>query len=173
MQAIDLVRRMNAHRKWVNARLCDAAGQLTDAQRRRRFDIGHGSVHATLTHLYGAESAWLGALRGNPDAPLCRDDQFETFEQLTTAWTALRQDWDRYLAQLDDEALTRTITKRSTSSFPSLVIAIPASDVLMHVCTHAQYTTAQCANMFRRLGVSVPDTMLVTLSRLEHMEKPS
>ncbi len=42
------------------------------------------------------------------------------------------------------------------------------SDVLLHVCTHASYTTAQVVNMMRQLGVSpLPEVMLIALARQE------
>jgi uncharacterized damage-inducible protein DinB len=43
--------------------------------------------------------------------------------------------------------------------------------VLLHVCTHAQYTTAQVVNMLRQVGAtSLPDTMLITLARKQMAE---
>ena len=40
------------------------------------------------------------------------------------------------------------------------------SEVLLHVCTHAQYTAAQVVNMFRQAGSEkLPDTMLIALAR--------
>ena len=40
--------------------------------------------------------------------------------------------------------------------------------MLLHVCTHAQYTTAQLVNMLRQLGVDrLPDVMLISMARQE------
>jgi uncharacterized damage-inducible protein DinB len=42
------------------------------------------------------------------------------------------------------------------------------ADVMLHVCTHAQYTTAQVVNMLRQIGVEkLPDVMLIALARQE------
>jgi hypothetical protein len=47
-------------------------------------------------------------------------------------------------------------------------LATRRSDVLLHVSTHAQYTTAQIVNMLRHVGVQkLPETMLISLARQE------
>ncbi len=149
---------------WSNARLRDAAAPLAESQLRRAFEIGMGSVWATLVHLYAAELVWLEALRGRADAPLADADSFESFEQLVIAWAALDRRWSRYLDDLTDARLTTTIHKRSTLT--GRTHATPVADVLLHVCTHAQYTTAQCVHMLKRLGVEpLPDCQLITMSR--------
>jgi hypothetical protein len=44
--------------------------------------------------------------------------------------------------------------------------------VLLHVCTHAQYTTAQVQNMFRQTGLDkLPETMLMALARQEAIQR--
>lgn len=41
-------------------------------------------------------------------------------------------------------------------------------DILLHVCTHAQYTLAQVVNMLKQAGAEkLPETMLIALARLE------
>jgi uncharacterized damage-inducible protein DinB len=53
-------------------------------------------------------------------------------------------------------------------------MATSRGDVLLHVCTHAQYTTAQAVNMLRQVGVEkLPDTMLITLARQEIATPPA
>jgi hypothetical protein len=40
--------------------------------------------------------------------------------------------------------------------------------VLLHLCTHAQYTVAQAVNMLRQAGLGpLPDVMLITMARQE------
>jgi uncharacterized damage-inducible protein DinB len=73
-----------------------------------------------------------------------------------------------YLDTLTDDDLDEMIYKTSTSSGLGRRHGTRRADVLLHVCTHAQYTTAQLMNMLRQLEVSpLPDVMLISLARLE------
>jgi uncharacterized damage-inducible protein DinB len=133
-----------------------------------------------LTHLLAAEYVWLEALGGNDD-PLLPGDRrgklpgnqegagaIASFEELRTHWRALDERWNEYLAGLTDESLDEIVYKISTSSGLGKRHPTRRADVLLHVCTHAQYTSAQLVNMLRQLGVtSLPDGMLITLARNE------
>jgi len=165
------IHRLHAHRRWVNARLLASARGLSETQRQTRFDIGMGSVWDTLVHLYAAEYVWLEALQGHAEPPPPRAFSFSSLAALDEAWTRLDARWGEYLSDLRAQRLGDPVAKRSTSSRAGRFVETPVLDVLLHVCTHAQYTTAQLVNMLRRLGVApeaLPDTMLITLSRDEH-----
>jgi uncharacterized damage-inducible protein DinB len=164
----------------VDRRLREAARPLSEEQLRRPFPIGQGSVWKTLTHLLAAEYVWLEALLGNED-PLLPGDvagrlpgnqqgegAIDSLGELTAKWDALDRRWGDYLAQLTDAQLDETVYKVSTSSGLGKRHATRRADILLHVCTHAQYTTAQLVNMLKQLGQSpLPDVMLITLARQE------
>lgn len=163
--AIDSIRRLHAHRRWVNERLRDAARGLDAGARSREFDIGQRSLLATLTHLYVAERVWLEAIEGGEPPPPSAF-AFDALDRLETAWDELEARWASRLDRLEGDDLDRIVVKRSTHS--DRVQQTTLHDVLLHVCTHAQYTAAQAANILRRLGKTPPDTMLITMSRVEH-----
>ncbi|MEX1042637.1 MAG: DinB family protein [Pirellulaceae bacterium] len=180
MTASDLIRRLHTHRQWVNHRLREAVRPLNPEQLRRPLAIGQGSVWKTLTHLLAAEYVWLEALLGNPSPTMPGDlpgrlpgnqegeGALQTLEELATAWQELDARWNQYLGGLTDDALEEIVHKTSTSSQPGQRHGVKRSDILLHVCTHAQYTTAQLTNMLRQLGVTpLPDVMLITLARQE------
>jgi len=176
--SVSLIRRLHQHRSWVNENLLSSASHLSDEQLRRPFQIGQGSIWKSLLHLYAAEFVWLEALFGN-ETPLVQGDlpgripgnQLGTggigsFDDLRRKWADLQQRWDRYLNQLSATALDETVYKVSSSHGQRSTTR--RSDVLLHVCTHAQYTTAQVINMLRQVGVEkLPETMLISLARRE------
>lgn len=180
MNAADLIRRLHQHRMWVNRRLLQAVQPLSENQLRQSFAIGQGSVWRTLTHLLAAEYVWLEALLGNEspvmpgDAPgklpgnQEGDGAIRTLEELASKWHELEQRWNQYLGTLTVDDLDEAIYKTSTSSGLGKRHATKRADVLIHVCTHAQYTTAQLNNMLRQLGVTTPpDVMLISMARQE------
>lgn len=178
--AIRTISRLHEHRQWVNQALLDSAATLSVESLHQSFSIGQGSVWKSLLHLYGAEFVWLEALQGN-ESPVLPGDLpddlpgnqrgeggLESLEELQQKWKAQEQQWRQYLDQLSDEMLDEMVYKRSTSSGKGRVHQVRREDILLHVCTHAQYTTAQVVNMLRQFGVEpLPATMLITLARTQ------
>lgn len=178
MNAVALIQRLHQHRAWVNENLLVAASALSDEQVRREFQIGQGSIWKSLLHMYAAEFVWLEALLGN-DNPLVQGDLpgripgnqmgaggIASLDDLRERWAALQERWDGYLADLSPESLDDSVFKFAFSTGQR--VATRRSDVLLHVCTHAQYTTAQVVNMLRQVGVEkLPETMLISLARKE------
>lgn len=178
MSGVEVIRRLHEHRGWVNARLRAAARRLSNEELQREAPIGQGSLWRTLLHLYAAEYVWLAALQGDAD-PLTPGDlrgklpgnqlgegAIRDLPELETRWDELNERWNDYLARLDDAALTAPVRKLSTSSHAGKSRETSAADVLLHLCTHAQYTAAQAVHMLRRLGATdLPDVMLITLAR--------
>ncbi len=180
MTALDLIRRLHEHRMWANGLLVDAARTLSDEHLRRSFSIGQGSVWKTLTHLHAAEYVWLEALLGN-EQPLLRGDApgklpgnqegrqpIASLDELASMWTDLDDRWNEYVANLAATSLDDIVYKFKTSSGIGERHGTRRADVLLHVCTHAQYTAAQLVNMLRQLGLTrLPDVMLISLARQE------
>jgi len=183
MQAHELIRRLQQHRAWVNKNLLTSCKDLTEQQLHQSFQIGQGSIWKSLTHMYAAESVWLEVLLGNDrhrvqgDLPgklpgnQQGDDRITSLDELKNKWSILEQRWDDYLALLQSESLNETVYRVSSSVGAGTRIGTSRSDVLLHVCTHAQYTTAQMVNMLRQAGVEkLPETMLISLARQEASE---
>ncbi|MEQ8786357.1 MAG: DinB family protein [Pirellulaceae bacterium] len=181
MNAVSWIQRLHEHREWVNRQLLDAARRLSHEQLDQSFAIGQGSVRKSLFHLFAAEFVWLAALQGNPSPVAPGDaadglpgnqqaaDAIRSLAELEQHWTELAKRWRSYLAGLSESSLEEPVAKISSSS---AMHRTRRGDILLHVCTHAQYTTAQLINMLRHLGVTpLPDAMLITLAR--HRSSPS
>jgi uncharacterized damage-inducible protein DinB len=179
---VALIQRLHQHRAWVNGNLIAAASTLTDEQLRQSFQIGQGSIWKSLLHLYAAEFVWLEALNGNEN-PLVQGDLpghlpgnqlcvggITSLNELMQKWAELQKGWERYLAELSPESLDEPVYKVTSKGER---FATRRFDVLLHVCTHAQYTTAQVVNMFRQIGVeTLPETMLISMARQEARKSP-
>jgi uncharacterized damage-inducible protein DinB len=180
MNSITLIKRLHQHRAWVNNNLLEAAESLNDSQLRKPFAIGQGSIWKSLVHLYAGEFVWLAALEGNDD-PLVRGDLpgklpgnqegeggIKSLAELKAEWSALRARWTTYLSKLTAEALDEIVYKKRSGSIDDKRWGTRRADVLLHVCTHAHYTTAQVMNMLRQTGIEkFPDVMLIALARQE------
>jgi uncharacterized damage-inducible protein DinB len=174
---VELIKRLHQHRAWVNENLLTAAGRLSDEQQRKVFAIGQGSVWKSLLHLYAAEYVWLEALTGNESGVAPGDSPGQipgnqqgpgaiaSLEELQTKWSELQNRWNQYLSKLTTESLDETVSRIRGNGQK---LGARRSDVLLHICTHGQYTAAQTVNMFRQLGVDkLPETMLMAMARQE------
>ena len=165
MTAAGLVQRMHAHKRWANRRLLDAVEELPERDRHRSFGIGHGSAWASIVHLWAVDAVWIETIHGREDAPLARTDAVGSPEALEALWDVADQRWVDLLDILDDGELSRPIW-RISSSTGGRRRGMPLHDVLIHVCTHAQYTGGQLVNILRRLRVEeLPRISLSTMSR--------
>jgi uncharacterized damage-inducible protein DinB len=178
MEAVNLIQRLNQHRAWVNGNLMTAAGGLGDDQLHSSFEIGQGSIWKSLVHLYAAEYVWLEALLGNDSGIVPGDlagkipgnqlgeGGITGFDDLRLKWSELERRWSSYLTTLTAASLDALVYRKISSS--GIRFGTRRSDVLLHVCAHAQYTTAQVVNMLRHAGVDkLPDVMLISLARHE------
>ncbi|MBI3862464.1 MAG: DinB family protein [Planctomycetia bacterium] len=180
MTSVALIQRLHQHRRWVNENLLATAKSLSNEQLHRSFQIGQGSIWKSLLHLYAGEFVWLEALWGDEN-PLTPGDMpgrlpgnqegegaIASLPELAQKWAKLDERWALYLADLSEKSLDEVVYKVSTSSGFGRRLGTRRADVLLHVCTHAQYTTAQIVNMLRHAGIEkLPDTMLITLARQE------
>jgi hypothetical protein len=110
IDSLELIRRLHAHRAWVNGLLLSAAAQLPEEQLHQSFEIGQGTIWKSLTHLYGGEYVWLEALHGveRPVAPGDSPDKLPGNQQadgamtslaeLRSAWNELEQRWHRFVS---------------------------------------------------------------------------
>lgn len=178
MNPEDLIRRLHQHRQWSNWKLFAVAEGLSESQLRQQFEVGQGSIWKSLTHLYAAEYVWLEALIGN-ESPLTPGDArgklpgnqegegaMSSLAELRARWLNLDKRWAAYLCCIKSESLGEVVYK--TNSISGQRLGTQRSDILIHVCTHAQYTTAQIVNMMRHVGIqTLPDPMLITMAREE------
>ncbi len=178
MSSTKLIRRLHEHQTWVNHRLLDAATRLNQEQLERSLPIGQGSIWRSLLHLYAAEYVWLEALLGDADPVVPGDlpaklpgnqegaGAMASLPELKKKWSDLECRWDAYLAKLTPELLDGFVDKVSTSSGKGKTHRTRRADAMLHIYTHAQYTTAQLVNMLRHVGAeSLPDVMLISLAR--------
>jgi uncharacterized damage-inducible protein DinB len=177
MNGADTIRRLHRHRAWVNRKLLDAAAALPAADLQKQFPIGQGSIWKSLVHLHAAEFVWLESLLGNEE-PLLKGDlpgkipgnqqgegAIGSLDELKAKWHELEARWQTYLESLEDADLDQVVYKVSSQGKRH---GTRRGDILLHVCTHAQYTTAQVVNMLRHAGApQLPDPMLITMARQE------
>jgi uncharacterized damage-inducible protein DinB len=149
MPESDCLQILLSHDRWATLQLLDACTKLTDEQFHRPFDIGPGSLHATLTHVAGATRTWTDTLAGVEPRPRPETDgQRRTPDQLRSL---LEESWQQLHAEARRRPLEELATRRLRDGRS---VTMTRAAVLTHVTTHGMHHRAQCLNMLRRLGVT-------------------
>ncbi len=180
MDVISLIRRLHQHRIWATRNLLEAAAQLSAEQLHAEFEIGQGSVWKSLMHMHAAEYVWLETLMGNESALLPGDlpgmlpgnqrgeGGIKDLGDLREKWAVLDNRWAQYLADLAPAALDETVYRTRRPAGQEQRFGCRRSDGLLHVCTHAHYTSAQVVNMLRHCGIAkLPQVMLIAMAMME------
>ncbi len=135
------------HDKWATQQLLGACEKLTTDQFASRFEMGPGSLQATITHIISAIRVWTDVLCARPMRP--------RLEQGDVKYSPAE------LGRLLDEATEEFMTIARTFPLDQFVNRIrdgkeytfTRGAVITHVTTHGMHHRAQCLNMLRQLGV--------------------
>ena len=161
MDQLTVIRDAHAWLRWLSGRTLDACAALPDADLRREFPIGLGSVHATLVHLVGAERIWIGVLEGDAAVSMPAAAELPDVASIRRAYADVRRRWDGSLARLDAAECARIVSRvRDGREFRQSV-----ADSLMQVPTHALYHNAQLSFMLRSMGHQLPDSSWILWGR--------
>jgi len=136
-----------AHDRWATHAVIDAARDLTHDQFHQPFDIGPGSVHATLAHIVGVIAVWGDTLAGRPHRSPWELEGPYPCDELAEALDAFADDFAANTAPHDE---TVTVARGDET------MAFTRGAVLTHVATHGMHHRAQCVNMLRHLGQQGP-----------------
>jgi uncharacterized damage-inducible protein DinB len=144
------------HDRWATRQILDACAALSHEQFHRRFEMGPGSLHDTLTHMLSAMRLWGDLLAGRPfHARLDQDGAQRSVADLIALWDEITTDFATAAA---GHPLADLVTReRNGKSY-----TFPRGGVITHVTTHDMHHRAQCLNMLRHVGVSpLPPSSIV------------
>jgi uncharacterized damage-inducible protein DinB len=136
------------HDRWATKNILQACEKLSADQFHQRFEMGPGSLHATIIHIIGAMRGWGDLLAQRPMRP--RPDQDGT--QLTPGelQKLLDESADDFAHSVRTHPPDEIVSRERNGKMYSFT----RGAVLTHVTTHAMHHRAQCLNMLRKLGVA-------------------
>ena len=133
------------HNRWATRSIIEACAGLSDEQFHRRFDMGPGSLHDTVTHVLAAMRGWCDLLAGREQRP-----RLEGERRTTDELTALL---DEISDELESLARAHPHDEQVTGERGGRTFTFLRGGVLTHVTTHGMHHRAQCRNKLRQLGV--------------------
>ena len=153
------------HNSWATREVLRACAVLDDSQWHRRFEMGPGSLHDTLTHIVGAMFRWADRIDGPPRVvrPSIEDGTRRTPAELMTLLDGAAPD----LAASAERARARGLETALDVTLGGQAYRFTLGAMLVHVTTHGMHHRAQCLNMLRQLAVPGVSDRLPEIDVLE------
>jgi uncharacterized damage-inducible protein DinB len=139
------------HNAWATREVLRTCAALDDDAWHRRFEMGPGSLHDTLTHIIGAMFRWADRIDGPPRAvrPSIEDGSRRTPTELMTLLDGAAAD----LAASAERARAGGLEIACDVTLGGTTYRFTLGAMLIHVTTHGMHHRAQCLNMLRQLAV--------------------
>jgi uncharacterized damage-inducible protein DinB len=147
---MDILDRLLGHDAWTTLHLLSRCAELTDAQLRQPFDVGHGNLLDTWGHMIGNIETWTDLMSQTPVQPGAGD------REVTLASLAARAE----SGQARFAALARRLAAEGRLDETWLdVLDDPPTrktygGAIAHVLTHNHAHRTEILHMLERLGVA-------------------
>jgi uncharacterized damage-inducible protein DinB len=147
---MDLLDRLLGHDAWTTRQLLLRCDELNDAQLDQLFDIGHGSLRETLSHMVDNLEIWTALLRNDPILPEAQTHSRASIPGLLARWESAYTNfanvaWDVRDNQRYDELWLDTLdTPPQEKSY---------GGAILHVITHNMHHRGELLHMLARLDV--------------------
>lgn len=142
------------HNQWVNARLYEVAGTLSDDDYFAERGAFFGSVHKTLNHILTTDLIWMHRIDGQGEAPQGLDTVlYDTFDATRAAREALDTRTMATVEALDEAGLREPIRFKSRTGDD---VAIPAYLMVANLFNHETHHRGQVHALLTGLGKEIP-----------------
>jgi len=154
MIQLETVRTFYRYDDWANDQLLLASGQIGDAKLDQAFDMGLGSIRATLMHIIIGEETFLLRAQGQVEARWGDEGERVNIAIMKERLDDTRRRRDAFFRALTDAELPK---KRVYRDSKGALYATTLGDLVFQVCTHSMHHRAQVINMLRRVGAKAPE----------------
>lgn len=149
---------------WGTRLMLECCEKVTREQFHRKFEMGLGTLHETLTHIISVMRRWTDRLAGRvPRAMLHTVAEFphlggeakeRTVRELRVLLDEAEKDLLDVAASCRDRLHTTVTVEWPGEGGTVKVYTFTRGAVFVHLTTHGYHHRAQCLNMLRHLGVA-------------------
>ena len=143
---------------WSNAKILDAASNITQKQFLAPVLFPHGSLRGTLVHAMFSEWVWRQRWEGSPNNPKWKPEEFPTFETLRARWADEETKLMNFITNLTEEMLYRKIKYISTEGHPHERVVWKT---MAHLVNHGTQHKTEAAAILTDIGHSPGDIDLI------------
>jgi uncharacterized damage-inducible protein DinB len=148
---VEYVATLYYYNSWANARILQAAENLSNEQFVAPTPIGCGSLRGTLVHILSTEWSWRSRWQGKAATTMLREEDFPTLEVLCARWSREERQMQAFLAALSNEDAQRLV--QYTTPYGEKRTA-PLWQIMTHVVNHGTQHRSEAAAIESMLGYS-------------------
>jgi uncharacterized damage-inducible protein DinB len=146
------------YNQWANAKILNAAANVTPEQYLAPAAFPHGGLRSTLVHALFAEWIWRNRWEGNSPTYRLKPGDFPTIESLRERWLAEEKQLMDFAEGVTDERLNQPFNYNNTSGKPLTKILWHA---MVHLVNHGTQHRTEAAAMLTDFGCSPGDIDLI------------
>ena len=146
------------YNQWANAKILNAAANVTREQYLALASFPHGGLRGTLVHTLFAEWIWRNRWEGISPTIRLKPEEFPTLESLRTRWAEEEKQLMDFVDCLTDDKLNSTFSYLNTSGKPFTKILWHA---MAHLVNHGTQHRAEAAALLTDFGCSPGDIDLI------------
>lgn len=146
------------YNQWANAKILNAAANITPEQYLADASFPHGGVRGTLIHTLFAEWIWRKRWEGISPTVRLKPDDFPTFDSLRARWAEEEKLLMAFVDSLTNERLDGHFDYTSTDGTPYRRVLWQA---MAHVVNHGTQHRSEAAAMLTDFGQSPGDIDMI------------
>jgi uncharacterized damage-inducible protein DinB len=146
------------YNRWANARILDAASQISEAQFLAPTTFPHGSLRGTLVHTLFAEWIWRLRWQGVASHVRLKEEDFPTIAHLKTRWHEAGSLLMEFVDGLTEARLQAEFDYISTEGSAHRRVVWEA---MAHLVNHGTQHRSEAAAMLTAMGQSPGDIDLI------------
>ena len=146
------------YNQWANARIWNAALNMTTEQFVAPASFPHGGLRGTLVHALFAEWVWRKRWEGTSPTTRFNPDEFPTVNSLHTRWLEEETHLMKFVDAVTDEQLQNTFRYTNLAGQPFTKVLWHA---MAHVVNHGTQHRTEAAAMLTDLGHSPGDLDMI------------
>ena len=146
------------YNQWANAKILNAAANVSSEQFLADASYPHGGLRGTLTHTLFAQWIWRNRWEGTSPTTRLRPEEFPTFDSLRARWMEEEQLLMAFVDSLTDEKLNEVIPYKNTKG---VALQQVLWKMMAHVVNHGTQHRAEAAAMLTDFGCSPGDVDMI------------
>ena len=146
------------YNQWANAKILNAASNVTSEQFLEPATFPHGGLRGTLVHTLFAEWIWRHRWEGTSPVVRLKPEDFPSFGSLRARWADEEKSLISFVENVTDERLNSHFFYTNTRGDPFERILW---QVMVHVVNHGTQHRSEAAALLTDFGHSPGDIDLV------------
>lgn len=163
----ELLMQMASYHIWSNQRIADLVLTLPEEKHLATVPSSFPSLHATMLHMWDAESIWWQRLRLHERFVRPSDHFKGSFRDVLNGLMSQSRLWETWISNASDRSLTHVFEYRNSKKE---LFKMHTWQLLLHIFNHGTYHRGQMVNMLHQLEVgNIPATDFVVWMRGRRM----